>query len=388
MISLIVLFCLFSVLLFHTYFGYYFSLILLTKLFGNSNELNISHATPSIALVIAAYNEESVIRNKLINSVNLEYPSEQIAIWVVSDGSSDKTNEIVKELAKKYTNINLLELSRQGKSNAINNALKKIKAGIVIFSDANTMYDTQAAKQLIKYFVDKKVGCVCGRLQYYNPNNVISGKGEGFYWRYEVKLKILESELGYTAGANGAIYAIRHELFEPLPTNTINDDFTISMKIVEKGYKSLYNKDAVAFEDVAPTVKGEFKRHIRDGAGHYIAICHLLRLLNPFLGLKSYIYWSHRVLRWLAPFLLILIFVINLFLANIVFYNYILLLQLLFYLLALSGLILAISKYKKIPFLFYVPFYFCNLNLALLLGFIKAVTGKQKVTWDSTERSS
>ena len=388
MIFLIVLFWVLLVLLFHTYFGYYFSLLILSKLFTSSKKSQTFQPAPSIALVIAAYNEENVIRNKLINSVKLDYPSDQIAIWVVSDGSSDKTNSIVKEFAKKYNNINILELSRRGKSKAINTALKKINADIVIFSDANTMYDTQAATQLTKYFVDKKVGCVCGRLQYSNPNNVISGKGEGFYWRYEVKLKILESELGYIAGANGAIYAIRHELFETLPPNTINDDFTISMKIVEKEYKSLYNKDAIAFEDVAPTVKGEFKRHIRDGAGHYIAVCHLIKLLNPLLGLKSYIYWSHRILRWLAPFILIMIFAINLFLANIVFYNYILLLQLLFYLLALFGFLLAISKHNKIPFLFYIPFYFCNLNLALLIGFFKAITGKQKVTWNRTERIS
>ena len=235
MIFFIILFWLFTAFLFHTYFGYYFSLVVLSKLFENSKKINISNSTPSVALVIAAYNEESVIRNKLINSVKLNYPSDKIAIWVVSDGSSDKTNVIAKEFAEKHNNINILELSRRGKSRAINTAMKKIRADVIIFSDANTMYDTQAVTQLTKCFVDKKVGCVCGRLLYSNPNKVISGKGEGFYWRYEVKLKILESKLGYIAGANGAIYAIRRKLFESLPPSTINDDFTISMKIVEKG---------------------------------------------------------------------------------------------------------------------------------------------------------
>ena len=196
----------------------------------------------------------------------------------------------------------------------------------------------------------------------------------------------MESKLGYVAGANGAIYAVRKELFKPLPPRTINDDFTISMRIVEKGYRCIYEENAIAYEDVSPTVKGEFRRHIRDGAGHYLAMRYLIRLLNPFLGIRAFIYWSHRVVRWIAPFIMIFLVIINLLLINYFFYKITCLLQAGFYLLAIAGFINIESK--RMPFFIYVPFYFCNLNLALLLGFFKVLTGKQKITWESTDRVS
>lgn len=213
---------------------------------------------------------------------------------------------------------------------------------------------------------------------------MISGVGEGIYWKYENLLKTLESRLGYIAGANGAIYAIRRELFDPFPPGTINDDFTLSMRIVEKGYRSLYEANALVYEDVAPSTISEFNRHIRDGAGHYIAILHLRGLLNPALGIRSLIFWSHRILRWLIPFLMIFIFLATASLTSLLFYKIFFLLQCVFYGLAIVG-----SFYtgtKKIPFVFFLPYYFCNLNLALLLGFMKAVFGWQTATWTPGKR--
>ncbi|MCP4652299.1 MAG: glycosyltransferase family 2 protein [Candidatus Omnitrophica bacterium] len=339
---------------------------------------------PSVAIVIAAHNEEEVITEKIENSLLLDYPREQLNIWVASDGSNDGTNRIVSRLASDIDCLHFLECARQGKAQTINSVMEKIDAEIVIFSDANTEYDKRSVKELIKHFNDETVGCVCGRLIYRNPNEVISGKGENFYWRYETQLKMLESRLGYVAGANGAIYAIRRNLFKSLPCGTINDDFMTSMGIVKRGFKCLYEEKAVAYEYVAPTTQGEFKRHVRDGAGHYIAIRYLLELLSPLLGIRAFIYWSHRVLRWLAPFILALLLVINVFLLGQNFYRYILFLQIIFYATAICGLCL--TKYKKVPFLVYIPFYFCNLNLALLFGFFEVILGKQKGIWERTER--
>ncbi|MBL6989697.1 MAG: glycosyltransferase family 2 protein [Bacteriovoracaceae bacterium] len=336
-------------------------------------------------MLIAAYNEEKIIEAKLQNTLELNYPLDCLEIIVASDGSSDKTSSIVECLSKQHPQIKLIEFKRMGKSNVINAAIESVSTDIIVFSDANTMYDSNALKELVSRLAPQDVGCVCGRLIYHNPKDIISGTGESIYWKYETQLKIMESHLGYVAGANGAIYAIKKQLFEKMPLGTINDDFMISMKIVQNGYKSLYAPEAKAYEEVAPSVGGEFKRHIRDGAGHYIALLHLLKLFNPFIGIRSFIFWSHRILRWCAPVFLIILFLLNLYLANTyAFYKILLVPHATFYLLAVIGLL--IRHRKKIPFLIYVPFYFCNLNLALFLGLLKALTKQQKTIWSSTQR--
>jgi len=315
----------------------------------------------------------------------LDYPKDLLHIWIASDGSSDNTNKIVKTYMAANENIHLLEFPRTGKSGIINQAMKSVKSEIVVFSDANTEYSDDSLKRLIKHFEDPGIGCVSGRLIYRNPGEIISGRGESIYWKYETTLKKMESKLGYVAGANGAIYAIRKDLFEPFSPRTINDDFTLSMKIVMNGFRSVYDENAVVYEDVAPTVESEFNRHVRDGAGHYIAVIHLLGLLNLLLGLRSFIYWSHRIFRWMVPFLMIMLFMVNIFLLDGLIYKYLFILQCIFYCFAIIGW--AGMKNASFPFLIYVPFYLCNLNSALFLGFLRAIANVQKTTWERTERS-
>lgn len=370
-------------LLVYTYFGYPLLLWLITR-FTKRIDTPESSYLPTVTLVIAAFNEAKVIDSKISNSLSLDYPLDKLDILIASDGSTDETNEIVSSRARASSQIKFLPLPRGGKYAAVNAALNSAKGEIVVFSDANTVYDASAIKRLVRHFVGGDVGCVCGRLSYNNPGQVISGKGESAYWRYETALKKMESHLGCVAGANGAIYAIRRKLFSKLPDGTINDDFMISMRIVAKGYRCLYDETAIAYEEVAPDVKSEFRRHVRDGAGHYLAVWRLASLLNPFLGLRSFIYWSHRILRWSAPFMLIVLFVLNVFLATGPLYRGLLLSQVSFYTLALVGY--AFSHYGRAPFFMYVPFYFSNLNLALLFGFIKVVTGRMAPTWQSTQR--
>lgn len=338
----------------------------------------------SVSIVIAAYNEERVIRSKLINSLSLDYPKDMLDVWVVSDGSSDKTNEIVMDYVNKYKRVHLIEVPRRGKASALNEAMNCIKSDIVVFSDANTEFSHDSIEKLLRHFGDPMVGCVSGRLIYRNPSGLISGKGESLYWRYETTLKRLESKLGYVAGANGAIYAIRRELFELLPNGTVNDDFMVSMTIVKKGFKSIYDEHALAYEDVSPSVGGEFKRHVRDGGGHYISVIRLLNLLNPFLGVRAFIYWSHRVLRWAGPFMLIITLIVNIWLLNAMPYKGIFMLQMGFYVTALIGFLSL--RTRKLPFFLYMPFYFCALNTALFIGFLRALTRRQTSTWQSTER--
>ena len=373
-------------IIFYAYIGYLIVLYILSNIFEfkKNNAVDAYTEWPEVSLLIAAYNEEKVISGKIENCLMLDYPKDLLHIWIASDGSSDNTNEIVKKYTEVRENIHLLEFSRTGKSGMLNRAIKSVKGEIVVFSDANTEYSADALKGLVKHFEDPAVGCVSGRLIYRNPGETLSGKGESVYWRYETQLKKMESKLGYVAGANGAIYAIRRELFEPFSPRTINDDFTLSMKIVMHGFKSIYDENAIVYENVAPTMQSEFKRHVRDGAGHYIAVMSLLGLLNPLLGMRSFIYWSHRIFRWMVPFLLILLFIVTIFLLDALLYSYLFILQCVFYLLAILGWVFI--KTARLPFIFYVPFYFCNLNLALLLGFLRAVTNAQKSTWDRTER--
>ena len=371
----------------YSYIGYPFVLTVINKVFytlGPTSEEMVWNM-PAVSIIIAAYNEEKVIGKKIENCLGLDYPAGLLDVWIASDGSSDKTNDIVKAYAGKDKRIHLLELPRTGKSGVINKVMTSVKNEIVVFSDANPEFMQDALKNLAKHFQNNEVGCVCGRLVYRNPGGVVTGEGESAYWRYETALKKMESRIGYVAGANGAIYAIRRELFEPLDRNTINDDFEISMKIVIKGFKCIYEENAIAYEDVAPDMESEFNRHIRDGAGHYIAVLHLLGLLNPLLGIRAFIYWSHRVLRWSAPFILVLVFVMNILLLDKGFYRVLFIPHFGFYLLAVIGLINI--KNRILPFFIYLPFYFCNLNLALLLGYINAASGKQQAMWERTERA-
>ena len=374
--------------LLHTYFLYPIILLLLNRIFVYKKDKKVSHShpieiSPTVTIVIAVYNEEVVIGDKIQNCLDLDYPSERLKIFIASDGSNDETNDIVRKHSEKNSCIELLELPRAGKCNAINYALSLVKSEIIVFSDANTEYHTNAVQKLVRHFQDPEIGCVCGHLMFRNPQKVISGEGESLYWKYETEIKKLESKCGCVAGANGAIYALRSDLVEALPANTINDDFLISMRVVQKGKKSVYEPEALAYEDVAPSVESEFKRHIRDGAGHYIAILQLWRLMNPFRGIPSFIFWSHRLLRWLAPFILLAFFFGNLFLLNDLLFRILFFLQALFYTLALLGLI---GKNNELHIFVYIPFYFCNLNLALLIGFFKVVTGFQKPIWSSTRR--
>lgn len=376
-----------AALLVYSYAGYPLLLMALGRvLTPEAVHPRKSGKAPRVSIVVAAYNEEAVIGAKIKGALELDYPPDRLDVWVASDGSTDRTEEIVRAIESESERVHLLAYPRMGKSGVLNKAVEKAGGDIIVFSDANTEFTPGAVARLVERFDDERVGCVSGRLVYRNPGEVTSGRAESLYWRYETALKKMENGLGYVAGANGAIYAIRRELFAPLRPGTINDDFVVSMRIVEKGFRCVYEAAAVAFEDVAPDMESEFRRHVRDGAGHYIAVVHLWRLLNPLLGVRAFIYWSHRVLRWSAPFMMIGLWAANIVLAfaGKPFYAALLAAHTAFYAMALAGLV--VSRSGSMPFFLFVPFYFCNMNLALLCGFAKVLAGTQKSTWERTER--
>lgn len=373
-------------LLAYTYLGYPAALYLINRCKPPGKEHSaLAYRLPEVTVLIAAYNEEKVIAGKIENTLALDYPLGLLKISVASDGSNDGTNGIVMSYAKRFANVTLHEFPRTGKAGVINEAISRIGSEIVLFSDANTELEKGALKKIAAHFLNPRVGCVCGRLIYRNPEGTVSGKGESFYWRYETLLKKMENRLGYIAGANGALYAIKRRLFEPMRPGTINDDFVISMRIVQKGFRSVYEEGALAYEDVAKDMGSEFRRHVRDSAGHYLAVAHLTGLLNPLLGVKAFIYWSHRIFRWAVPFLMIALVILNILLKGQRPFTVLLYAQAAFYLMALAGF--ASVRARVLPFFMYVPFYLCNLNLALFCGFLKAITKTQKPVWERTERA-
>ena len=368
-------------LIIYTYFLYPLLLKIISRFFKSKDYK--SNLNLKLDFLIMAYNEEKVIESKILNTLKILEGFKYANIWIVSDGSSDKTNEIVKSYEKNKL-INFVALERSGKSQAINKIIPKLKGDVIIFSDANIEYTTETISNLIKPYSDINVGCTCGKLVHRNPGNIVSGEGESFYWKYENNLKKIESKIGYVSGATGAVYSIRRNLFKKLSKNCINDDFTISMNVILKGYKCIYVEEAIVYENVAPTIKAEFKRHIRDATGHYISIIHLFKLINPFLGFKSLIFWSHRLIRWSVPFLLLGLFLINFLISNHPLYRLILICQFIFYFLAILGVVF--SGKSKLPTLIFLPFYFCNLNLALFLGFLNSIFFRQNGMWNSTNR--
>ncbi|MBU2541256.1 MAG: glycosyltransferase family 2 protein [Candidatus Omnitrophica bacterium] len=338
---------------------------------------------PKVSLIIAAYNEEKVIEKRIKNCLELDYPKDRLEIIIASDGSDDRTNEIVRRY--NLDGVILFDYSkRQGKANVLNETLPRTKHGIIIFSDANAFFEPDAIKKLVCYFDDSRIGCVCGLLKFVNAQGSDSAELENFYWRYETFLKKIEGARGSLLGANGPIYAIRKELFIPCPSDTIVEDFFIPMKILEKGYKVFYEKEAVAIEETTKHIIQEKQRRIRIGAGDFQALFRLLPMLNPLKGFSSFSFWSHKVLRWLAPFFLIFAVFLNLFLLMDPLYKLVFAMQCIFYICAVVGQILSWSGINIKPI--NLCYYFVSMNLSLLIGFVRYITGRQSVAWARTER--
>ena len=375
-------------LILYTYLVYP-ALLFLLKRFTSPTKKEFSPFLPNVSLIICAYNEEAVIEKKIINSLGLDYPPGQLEVIIASDGCSDRTLEIVR----KYTDqgVTLFDYpQRQGKVNVLNATVPKANNEIIILSDANTYFNSDAVKNLVQHFADPQIGCVCGALRFVSAEGSHTGDLEGFYWKFETFLKKIEGGHGSLLGANGGIYALRKELFYSCPPDTIVEDFVIPMKILEKGYKVFYDPHAVALEETTKHIIQEKQRRIRIGAGDFQALFMLKSMLNPAKGFPAFAFWSHKVIRWLVPFLMITAFGTNLFLVGTVHapslpYFYIFFIgQCFFYVLAIAGQILSWSGIKiKVLNLCY---YFVSMNLALLLGFFRFLAGKQRVTWERTER--
>lgn len=378
----------------YTYVGYGFVLYLMVRikrLFKKPSKPvpPAEDAWPDVTLLICAYNEESIIDDKMQNTRALDYPEGKLHVVFATDGSNDNTNE---RLAA-YPEVTVLyRPERMGKTAALNRAIPYVQTSLVIFTDANTHLNTQAIKEIVTCFEDKKVGCVAGekRIEVRTEDGVAAG-GEGAYWKYESTLKKWDSELCSTMGAAGELFAIRTKLFEPMDLNMLLDDFIMSMLIVKRGYKIEYCKEAYACENGSADLSEEKKRKIRISAGGLQSIWKLKSMLNPFrYGIVSFQLLSHRFLRWsITPFCLIALIPLNLF---IIFershwlYITIWALQCMFYLLAAIGY--SDEQNGKKRTITFIPCYFLFMNLNVFGG-IRYLIKKKKGTgaWEKAKRA-
>jgi poly-beta-1,6-N-acetyl-D-glucosamine synthase len=372
----------------YTYIGYGVVIWLLSKVRKRKTKLDESAPLPDVTLLIAAYNEQEFIRQKIENTLALDYPKEKLRLFFVTDGSSDLTPHVVRE----YPHIALFhESQRRGKIHAVNRVMKFVKTPIVIFCDANTFLNKESIRNIVRHYADPQVGGVAGekRIMKKTEDNA-SGSGEGIYWKYESFLKKKDSEVYSVVGAAGELFSLRTSLYEEPSENMIIEDFYLSLSVAAKGYRFIYEPEAYATETASASVDEEWKRKVRICAGAFQAMGKLRHLLNPFrYGILSFQYFSHRVLRWtLAPLFLPLILIssVVLSISGSTFFTLATIAQILFYGMAALG-----YSYRDQNISikgFFVPYYFCVMNLSVYAGFIRHMRGKQSVVWDKARRAA
>ena len=381
-------------ILFYAYLGYALLLWLLLRFRVNRFPVWVepgATAWPEVTFVVCAYNEAKWMPYKIANSLLLDYPRDRVRFIFVTDGSDDGTPDLVANYA--YPPDVRWELlhqpERQGKIAAFQRAMLFTTAPFVVSTDANTLINPEALRRLMRHFADPQVGAVAGEKRIsLSAKDDASSAGEGIYWKYESLLKRWDAQLWTVVGAAGELFAFRRAAYEDVPVNTIVEDFYLTMRIAQKGYRVQYEPGAFAVESSSASVHEELKRKIRIAAGSWQAIVRLAALLNIFrYGTLSFQYISHRVLRWtIAPAFLPIILITNLYLAGqSKLYAGILLGQLLFYAAALAGYLLEQRKLRlKILF---VPYYFCVMNYAQYAGFLRYVRGRQSVLWERVQRA-
>lgn len=360
----------------YTYLGYPLLLALLTL--GKKQKKRRSAHFPEVTLVISAHNEEHVIRRKLENSLHLNYPKDKLEIIVASDGSVDATNGIAKEY-ESYGVILLHQENRAGKTSVQNLAARKASGEIIVFSDANAIYDANSIRNLVHHFADENVGCVCGELRYSNNDGCAAGEQEDFYWTYEKFIKRQENRFGSILGANGSIYAVRKKDYQSLQPNIISD-FVEPLKITASGKQVVYEPTAVSTEQSSVTFGEEFARKKRIILRSICSLYANRNLLNIFRHPRlAFQLISHKVIRWCVPLLVIGMIAANIALLPKAFFQILGLLHAAFYLVALLGF--AFEKRKLNSTLFYAPLYFVMVNYAALVAIIQFLRGKNIVAW-------
>ena len=341
--------------------------------------------SPRVSLIVAAYNEEKVIGRKIENSLTLDYPRPLLEIIVVSDGSTDSTPSIVAQFASRGV-VSIHEPARGGKTAALNRAVQVATGEIVLFSDANNDYNPGAVRALVKNFADPTVGGVCGVKHIRDAAERESSEGDSLYWRYESAIKLAESRLGSITNGDGEIFAVRRALYDPMDESVINDDAELTLHIVQKGYRVLYEPGAESHEFASIEIVDDFFVKVRMVAGGFQTIARHAGFLLPPRNWFTLAYFSHKILRWTSPLWLIVLLLSSLLVARSgdQFNDVFLALQLAFYALAMTGW--SIRKRGSMPTILYVPYYFCTMNVAAFFGMLRFLRRTQQVQWRKARR--
>jgi biofilm PGA synthesis N-glycosyltransferase PgaC len=372
-------------IIFYTYVGYGFLVGIWAYLIKSDDEQKDLAFEPEVTLIVPAYNEAAILSAKVKNCLELDYPTDRIQLLFITDGSTDSSAEVLAV----YPQVKHLHVpARGGKSLAENRAIQHVTTPYIILTDCNTLLNPEAVRVMLAHYQDPRVGAVSGE-KHVLADGSASGSGEGLYWKYESFLKRCDSKIYSLMGAAGELVSFRTELFAPLEKDTILDDFVQSMRIVGAGYKVVYEPKAYAMEPPSSSLKEEMGRKVRICAGGWQSMARLTSLLNPFRQpVVSFLYISHRVLRWsLTPALLALVLPLNAYLA----YNQkgiyipLLVMQALFYVSSLVGWWLAATGRPAGPTL--IPLYFTMMNVAAFRGFGRFLANSQPAAWDKANRS-
>lgn len=361
---------------FYAYLGYPVTLLILRRILHA--EVKKADITPRLSLLVPAYNESSNIERKIRNSLALDYPPELFEIVIACDGCKDRTGELASALASSdeaQGRVRVLDFPvNRGKIMTLNAAVPELRGEIIVFSDASAILNRDALRMLIRNFADSRVGSVSGKYTVIKPHEVNIGSSEDFYWRYETFLKAQEAQLSSTLGGHGHLHAIRAELY-PFPRpGTINDDYVIHASVIAKGWRAVYEPEAVIREE-AHEMTG-FGRRVRIMAGNIQQLREIKPLLRPFRPLPLFFFLGHKAMRLMVPFAMLGAFISNLFLIGQPIYRVLFFIQVIFYVSAILG-----SMVRLRPKLLMVPYYFSMINAATFLGAYHAFTGLRRMRW-------
>ena len=386
---MIVLYIIFGMSLFFLVYPYLIYPLLLKVLTAGSGKSalfeNKSNDTPAITLIISAYNEAQFIGEKLQNAVSLEYPAEKLEIMVISDASDDGTDNIVREWSRRDPRIQLLRQNeRLGKTAGLNTGVQQAKGEIVVFSDANAMYHPRALQELVRYFENPNIGYVVGAALYNQNDENAATQSEGLYWKFELMLKKMESKFHSVVGGDGAIYAIRKTLYWNLDQDDIND-FANPLQIISRGYRGIFNPEAICYEDAASDFRKEYRRKRRIVNRSWRAVTKYLSWFNWRKQFKFlFELFSHKIIRWFSLPIYLLFFFSNLliiFRTDALFFKFTFAAQLVIFIFAWLGFLLD-SQGKDIPKLIYLPYYYFLVNIAGFLGIYDQFRGIKHTTWN------
>lgn len=393
MTALKIIFWICVFLVFYTYIGYEMLLWVLVQIKrfvrgkAAQRDLPADDVLPHVTFMICAYNEQDIVDMKMENTLQLDYPHDKLHIMWVTDGSTDQTNERLAQ----YPEVEVVFTpERKGKTAALNHGISQVHSEITVMTDANTIVNPEAIREIVRCFQDPRVACVAGEKRVMARNDGQSAaEGEGLYWKYESALKRMDSELYSAMGAAGELNAIRTKFYQPMPETALLDDFVMSMRMVDQGYKIAYTSDAYAMEYGSADLTEESKRKRRIAAGGLQSIWWLRQMMNPFRRpIVAFQFVSHRVLRWsITPIALIALIPLNValvFLKAGTVYNFIWLLQILFYLAAFASWLL--EKQGRKSRLLYVPYYFLFMNLNVFRGMKYLSTHKTSGAWEKAKR--